>query len=124
MFIKIKSILFIFDVTEVSWIQKMRSVQMLSLRKKNCKFNSKICICQSGSSSASSAKLLLFTEVMWKMFLNAAVEQVMRGFQTLPDNLKVHTIKKLMQSIYTSKPHTERIRKSAAVAATSAAEAV
>ena len=56
-------------MTEVSWIQIIiiRPVQTLSLRK-SCEFDSKICICHSGSSSAG---LLLF---IWKTFLNAAVE--------------------------------------------------
>ena len=31
--------------------------------KKNCEFDSKICICHSGSSSASSVGLLLFMDV-------------------------------------------------------------
>ena len=89
--------------------------------KKNCKFDSKICICHSGSSSASSAGLLLFTDVTWKTFLNAAVERSDRRFSDVTGPPQGAYHKKCYHTC-TSKSHIERVRK-AAVAATSAVAA-
>ena len=51
--------------------------------EKNCKFDSKICICHSGSLSASSVGLLLFMDVTGKTFLNASVERSVRRFSDI-----------------------------------------
>ena len=64
-------------------------------KKRNCKFDSKICICHSGSSSASSVGLLLFMDVTWTTFLDGALG----GFQTLLDHLKAHAIKNAIKHI-------------------------
>ena len=88
---------------------------MLSTRKKNCKFDSKICICHSGSSSASSVGLLLFMDVTWKTFLNASVERSVGRFSdnTGPPQGAYHN---KCYIACTFKSHIERVRKAAAAA--------
>ena len=68
--------------------------------KKNCKFDSKICICHSGSSSASSVGLLLFTDVTWKTFLNVSVERSIRRFSDITGPPQGAYHKKMLSSIY------------------------